>query len=70
MNRTPITVDAVNYCHSPVLYQSQLAAAQWRCNVNRTVELVIHLDENSHIIEQQIVVADRDLPDLVVNRWH
>jgi hypothetical protein len=69
MNRTQVQVDAVNYCHSPVLYQSQLVAAQWRCNVNRTVELVLHVDADNNIIEQQVIVADRDLPDLVLNQW-
>lgn len=64
-----LQVDAVNYCHAPVLYQSQLAAAQHRCNINGTTELVLHIDENGAIIEQQIVTADRDLPALVRNLW-
>ncbi len=64
-----VEVDAVNWCHSPVLYQSQLALAQWRCNVNRTTELVIHVDENQQIIEQRVITADRDLPIIAINDW-
>lgn len=66
---TALNVDAVNYCHTPVLYQYILAAAQHRCNVNRTTELVLHVDSDGTIIEQQIITANRDLPALVVNQW-
>jgi len=69
MNRRPVEVDAVNWCHSPVLYQSQLAAAQHRCDVNGTTELVAHVDSEDNIIEQQIITAKRDLPIIARNGW-
>lgn len=69
MTTPQVQVDAVNWCHSSVLYRSQLAAAQWRCNTNRTTELVVHVAPDETIIEQRVVTANRDLPELVVNKW-
>ena len=65
----PASVDAVNWCHSPVLFQSQLAAAQWRCNINRTVELVVLLDTNNEIVEQRVIKPNREMSELAVNKW-
>lgn len=64
-----ISVDAVNYCHAPALYRYQLSAAQTRCNINRTTELVLHIDADGHIIEQRLFTANVDLPILVRNTW-
>lgn len=67
--RRPVEVDAVNWCHSPVLYRSQLAAAQHRCDVNGTTELVAHVDSDGNIIEKQVITAARTLPSIARNNW-
>jgi len=69
MTAPQVHVDAVNWCHSPVLYQSQLAAAQWRCNINRTTELVLHVAADETIIEQQVITPNREMSELAVNKW-
>lgn len=67
--RPGVEVDAVNYCHAPVLYQSQIALAQVRCNQNGTTELVLHVDQDGNIIEQCVVTATRELSDVARNNW-
>lgn len=69
MTTPQVPVDAVNWCHAPVLYRSQLAAAQWRCNINRTTELVIHVGNDNKIIEQRVITPDRDMPQITLNNW-
>jgi hypothetical protein len=64
-----VHVDAVNRCHAPALYRYQLQAAQIRCNINRTTELVLHIAEDGNVIEQQVIVPNRDLPTLARNEW-
>ncbi len=64
-----VSVDAVNYCHTKALYQAQLNAAQNRCNFNRTTELVLYVDKDNNIIEQSVVTANRQLPELACNLW-
>ena len=64
-----VNVDAINYCHTSGLYTAQLNAAQDRCNFNRTTELVVRLDSDGAIIEQRIITANRQLPDLACNLW-
>jgi len=64
-----VEVDAVNRCHAPALYHYQLQAAQIRCNTNRTTELVLHIAADGSIIEQQVIVPNRDLPTLARNDW-
>lgn len=69
MSVSHLAVEAVNWCHAPALYQYQLAAAQRRCNQNRTSELVLHIGSEGEILDQRFITVDTDLPVAARNVW-
>ena len=60
-------IDAVNYCNSRIQYLNQLAAAQWRTNVNRTTELVLWMRDGEIIAET--TVTPQNVRQEVINPW-
>jgi hypothetical protein len=45
-------IDAVNYCRTHALYAKSIIESQHRANINNTVELVLWIDQDDHIIDE------------------
>lgn len=65
----PAGIDAVNYCRTSGLYRHQLAEAQHRVNINRTVEIVQWVDDNGTVIESKTITPNCDADKIVTNQW-
>lgn len=65
----PEGIDAINYCRTSGLYRHQLAEAQHRVNINRTVEIVQWVDDDGKVIDFQQITPNCAADKIVTNQW-
>jgi len=68
-SQLPDGIDAVNICRTSGLYRYQLAEAQHRVNINRTVELVQFVNDHGAVLQETVVRPNCNPDEIVINRW-
>jgi len=61
-------IDAVNYCRTRDLYAKSIADSQHRANINNTVELVLWIDNDDHILDETIC-RPQPVAEITRQKW-